>query len=224
MGNVVGEILPYAMAVAISPIPIIAVVLTLLSPKAKAASVGLLAGWVAGIIVTVTLFISVSEMLPEDRSDGSMPILGTIKIAVGAVFLFMAIRQWRSRPKKGMEVTLPTWMQAIDKASVMSAAVIGFLLSAVNPLNLLMLGSAGLTIGSSELRGGGSLATVVAVFVAIAASTMVIPVVGYLLAARKLARPLELLRGWLARYNAVIVALLLLVVGVYMIFQGLANF
>lgn len=224
MGNVVGEILPYAMAVAISPIPIIAVVLTLLSPKAKAASVGLLAGWVAGIIVTVTLFISVSEMLPEDRSDGSMPILGTIKIAVGAVFLFMAIRQWRSRPKKGMEVTLPTWTQAIDKASVMSAAVIGFLLSAVNPLNLLMLGSAGLTIGSSELRGGGSLATVVAVFVAIAASTMVIPVVGYLLAARKLARPLELLRGWLARYNAVIVALLLLVVGVYMIFQGLANF
>lgn len=223
MGNVVGEILPYAMAVAISPIPIIAVVLTLLSPKAKAASVGLLAGWVAGIIVTVALFILVSEMLPEDRSDGWMPILGTIKIALGAVFLFMAIRQWRSRPRKGMEVTLPTWMQAIDKASVMSAAVIGFLLSAVNPVNLLMLASAGLTIGSSELSGG-SLAIVVAVFVAIAASTMVIPVVGYLLAARKLARPLGLLRGWLARYNAIIVALLLLGVGVYMIFQGLADF
>jgi threonine/homoserine/homoserine lactone efflux protein len=211
------------MAVAISPIPIIAVVLTLLSPKAKSASVGLLAGWVAGIIVTVTLFILISEILPEDRSDGWMPVLGTIKIALGAVFLFMAIRQWRSRPKKGMEVTLPAWMQAIDKAGVVSAAVIGFLLSAVNPVNLLMLVSAGLTIGSSELRGG-SLAIVVAVFVAIAASTMVIPVVGYLLAARKLARPLELLRGWLARYNAVIVALLLLVVGVYMIVQGLADF
>lgn len=223
MGNVVGEILPYAMAVAISPIPIIAVVLTLLSPKAKAASVGLLAGWVAGIIVTVTLFILVSEMLPEDRSDGWMPILGTIKIALGAVFLFMAIRQWRSRPKKGMEVILPTWMQAIDKAGVMSAAVIGFVLSAVNPVNLLMLVSAGLTIGSSELRGG-SLVIVVAVFATIAASTMVIPVVGYLLAARKLARPLELLRGWLARYNAIIIALLLFAVGVYMIFQGLADF
>lgn len=223
MGNVVGEILPYAMAVAISPIPIIAVVLTLLSPKAKAASVGLLAGWVTGIMVTVALFILVSEMLPEGRSDGWMPVLGTIKIALGAAFLFMAIRQWRSRPKKGMDVTLPTWMQAIDKAGVMSAAVIGFLLSAVNPVNLLMLVSAGLTIGSSELSGG-SLAIVMAVFVAIAASTMVIPVVGYLLAARKLARPLELLRGWLARYNAVIIALLLLVVGVYMIFQGLADF
>lgn len=223
MGNVVGEILPYAMAVAISPIPIIAVVLTLLSPKAKAASIGLLAGWIAGIIVTVTLFILVSEMLPEDRSDGSMLILGTIKIALGAAFLFMAIRQWRSRPKKGMEVTLPTWMQAIDKASVMSAAVIGFLLSAVNPVNLLMLGRAGLTIGSSELRGG-SLAIVVAVFVAIAASTMVIPVVGYLFAARKLARPLELLRGWLASNNAIVVALLLLVIGVVMVFEGLASF
>lgn len=223
MGNVVGEVLPYALAVAISPVPIIAVILTLLSPKARAASVGLLLGWVAGIIVTVTLFILISEMLPEDRSDGSMPILGAIKIALGAVFLFMAIRQWRSRPKKGREVPLPRWMQAIDKASVMSAAVIGFLLSAVNPVNLLMLVSAGLTIGSSQLRGG-SLVIVVAVFVAVAASTIVIPVVGYLLAARELARPLELLRGWLARYNAIVVALLLLVIGVYMIFQGLTSF
>lgn len=222
MGNVVGEVLPYALAVAISPIPIIAVVLTLLSPKAEAASVGLLTGWVAGIVVTVTLFILVSEMLPEDRSDGSMPILGTIQIALGAAFLFMAIRQWRSRPKKGMEVTLPTWMQAIDKASMMSAAVIGFLLSAVNPVNMLMLVSAGLTIGSSELRGG-SLAIFVALFVAIAASTVVIPVIGYLLAARTLARPLELLRGWLARYNAIIVALLLLVIGLGMVLQGLAS-
>lgn len=223
MGNVVGEVLPFALAVAISPIPIIAVVLTLLSPKAKAASVGLLAGWVAGIIVTLALFILISGMLPEDSSDGWRPILGTIKVALGAVFLFMAIRQWRSRPKKGMEVTLPTWMQAIDKASARSAAVIGFVLSAVNPVNLLMLVSAGLTIGSSELSGN-SLVIVVAVFASIAASTMVIPVVGYLLAARQLARPLEQLRGWLARYNAIIVALLLLVVGVYMIFQGLADF
>lgn len=223
MGNVVGEVLPYAMAVAISPIPIIAVVLTLLSPKAKAASVGLLAGWVAGIIVTVTLFILISEVLSPDRSDEATPILGTIQIVVGAVFLFMAVRQWRSRPQKGEEVALPKWMQAIDKASVTSAAVIGFLLSAVNPVNMIMLVSAGLTIGSSEL-GGGSLAIVVAVFVAIAASTMVIPVVCYLLAARTLARPLELLRGWLARYNAIIVALLLLVVSVYMIFQGVAGF
>jgi len=114
-------------------------------------------------------------------------------------------------------------MQAIDKASVMSAAVIGFLLSAVNPVNMLMLVSAGLTIGFSELRGG-SLVIVVAVFVVIAASTMVIPVVGYLFAARRLARPLESLRAWLARNNAVIITLLLLVVGAVMIFKGLASF
>lgn len=223
MGNVIAEILPYAVGVAISPIPIIAVVLMLLSPKAKTASIGLLAGWVAGIIVTVTVFILVSEMLPKDRSDGSMPIVGTIKIVLGAVFLFMAIRQWRSRPKKGTEVALPTWMQAIDKTGVMSAAVIGVLLAAVNPVNMLMLSSAGLTIGSSELRGG-DLVIVVAVFVATAASTMVIPVIGYLFAAPTLARPLDLLRGWLARNNAIIIALLLLVIGVVAVVQGLASF
>src|SRR4029453_18692301 len=50
MGSVIGEILPLAVGIAISPIPIIAAILMLLSPKAKATSVGFLLGWLAGIL------------------------------------------------------------------------------------------------------------------------------------------------------------------------------
>ena len=56
MGQVIGDILPLAIGVAISPIPIIAAILMLLSPKAKGTSVGFLLGWVVGIVVAVTLF------------------------------------------------------------------------------------------------------------------------------------------------------------------------
>ena len=48
MGSVIGEILPLAVGIAISPIPIIAAILMLLSPKAKATAWGSCsAGWPA---------------------------------------------------------------------------------------------------------------------------------------------------------------------------------
>jgi hypothetical protein len=53
---------------------------------------------------------------------------------------------------------------------------------------------------------------------------VLIPVVGYLIAAARLAGPLEKLREWLVDNNAVIMAVLLLVIGVSMIGKGLANF
>jgi hypothetical protein len=56
--NVIGNFLPLALAVAISPIPIIAVILMLLSPKSRTNGPAYLVGWmaglaVAGIVVTI---------------------------------------------------------------------------------------------------------------------------------------------------------------------------
>ncbi len=54
MAPVIGEILPLALGIAISPIPIIAAILMLLSPKARVTSIGFLLGWVVGITVRGT--------------------------------------------------------------------------------------------------------------------------------------------------------------------------
>ncbi|MGH3502089.1 MAG: hypothetical protein ACRDQA_14575 [Nocardioidaceae bacterium] len=45
MGAVIGDVLPLAIGVAISPIPIIAVILMLLSRQASRTSTGFLLGW-----------------------------------------------------------------------------------------------------------------------------------------------------------------------------------
>ena len=50
MNQVIGDLLPLAVGVAVSPVPIIAVILMLLSPRAGGTSVGFLAGWVAGVV------------------------------------------------------------------------------------------------------------------------------------------------------------------------------
>ena len=50
MGEVIGDLLPLALGVAISPIPVIAAILMLLSRQAGKTSTGFLIGWIAGIV------------------------------------------------------------------------------------------------------------------------------------------------------------------------------
>ena len=223
MGAVIGDILTLALGVAISPIPVIAAILMLLSPKARVTSVGFLLGWVLGIVVAVSVFTLLSSILPEQDEDASKPIQGVIQLVLGAGLLLLALRQWRGRPKAGEEPQMPKWMQAIDKVTFPVAFGLGFLLSAINPKNLLMAAAAGVDIGSAGLDVG-SIVLVILVFTLIAASTVLVPVVGYLIAAEKLRGPLDALRVWLSKENAVIMAVLLLVIGISLIGKGIGSF
>lgn len=223
MNAVIGDILPLALGVAISPIPMIAAILMLLSPKARVTSVGFLLGWVLGIILAATIFTLLSSVLPAEDPNASKPITGVIQLVLGAGLLFLALTHWRKRPKHGGEAALPKWMKAIDTISFFGAFGLGLLLAGVNPKNLLLGASAGVAIGSPGLPVGQTIGSI-AIYTVIAASTVLVPVIGYLLAADKLRGPLDALRGWLAKENAVIMAVLLLVIGVSVIGKGIASF
>ena len=222
MTDVIGEILPLALGIAISPIPIIAAILMLLSPRAKVTSVGFLLGWVLGILFAVGLFTMLSSVIPSGSDDETHPVVAVIQLALGALLLLLAVRQWRGRPKRDEEPTMPKWMQAIDHVSFSRAAGLGFLLSAVNPKNLLLAAGAGLAIGGGDLDAG-SIALAIGIFTVVAASTVLVPVVGYLVAAERLRRPLDALRVWLSRENATIMSVLLLVLGVVVIGKGIGQ-
>jgi len=114
-------------------------------------------------------------------------------------------------------------MSAIDSMTAAKGLGLGFLLSAVNPKNLLMAISAGLIIGGANLSFGET-TVVIVVFVLLAASTVLVPVVGYLIASARMGGPLDSLRGWLVANNATIMAVLLLVIGVSVIGKGIASF
>ena len=223
MGSVIGDILPLALGIAISPIPIIAAILMLLSPKAKGTSIGFLLGWVLGIIVAVVLFELLASVIPASDPDAAKPVAGVIKLLLGLGLLFLAWRQWRSRPQGGAEAALPKWMAAIDTMTTTRGFILGFVLAAVNPKNLLMAVGAGVTIGTAGLEVG-EIVVVTLIFVVIAAITVALPVIAYLAASSKMAAPLEALRGWLVQNNATVMAVLLLVIGVVMIGKGIGSF
>ncbi|QDZ14267.1 GAP family protein [Humibacter ginsenosidimutans] len=223
MGPLIGTTLPLAVGIAISPVPIIAAILMLLSPRAKSTGVGFMVGWVVGIAVAVIIFTALSSILPASDPDATRPIVGIIDIVLGVLLLLIALRQWRGRPRAGEEPKLPGWMKAIDSMTAMRGLVLGLLLSAVNPKNLLLAVSAGLAIGSAG-ASLGTMVVVIVVFVLVAACSVVVPVIAYLVASDAMRGPLGALRGWLSANNAVIMAVLMLVIGVVVIGKGIGQF
>ena len=221
MNEVIGELLPLAVGVAISPIPIIAAILMLLAAKAGGTSVGFLLGWVAGIAVATGLFAALAGA-GFGRSAEPSAAVSWITIGLGVLLVLLAGRQWRGRPKPGVDAELPRWMSAMDTFTLPKAAGLGFVLSAVNPKNLLMCVAAGAVIGSAGLSGSADVA-VVAVFTVLAASTVAVPVLAYAVARDRLRGPLDELKEWLQAHNAAVMSVLLLVIGTVLIGKGIGG-
>lgn len=222
MGEVIGDLLPLAVGIAISPIPIIAVILMLLSRQAAKTSTGFLLGWVLGIvIVTVLVLVLVGQ---AGNASGGKPstVSSVLKLVFGVLLVLMAVKQWQSRPKDGEAGVMPKWMSAMDSFTFVKASGLGFVLSGVNPKNLIMCLGAGTTIGAAHLSGAQDVVAVV-IFTVLAASTVGVPVIGFLAARDRMTAPLNSLRVWLTQNNAAVMAVLLLVIGVAILGKGIGG-
>ncbi len=217
MLQALGGSLSAAVGIAISPVPIIATVLMLLAPRARSASVGFAVGWLVGIVVAVGVMGALAQSL-----DGG-PLLGdtgrvVIYAVLGLLLLVLAWREFQHRNEGGM----PGWMAAVDSMSVGKAAALGAALSALNPKNLGLAAVAGVDIGGAGLSGAETL-VVVLVFALLAGSTVLVPVIAYLLVPGRMAGPLDSLKNWLTANNHTVMSVLLLVLGVVVLGKALGS-
>ena len=223
VGEVVGDRLLLALAVAASPIPVIATILMLLPHRATSTGVGFLIGWVAGLggVTTLSTVVAIHSGLSED-SGRSSAVSSWTSLLLGGVALLVAVRQWRRRPRSRTETTLPKWMATIDTFSFSKAAGLGVVLSALNPKNLAICAAAGVAIGEATSAARDRFVAIVA-FTVIGASTVAAPVIAYLVARDRLIAPLAVLRAWLVHNSAPVVSTLLGAIGILLIASGLAG-
>ena len=210
MGDAIGATLAYAVGIAVSPIPIAAVILMLFSGRARINSVSFMVAWLVGIalVTSVVVLIPGLEANDSDPSDTT----GWIKLALAGLLLAVGIRQWRSRPGPDEEVAVPGWMARIDELKPGASFGLGFLLSALNPKNLLLAVAAGASLGALPLSTGETVGAV-AVFTVIATITVTVPVIAYLIAGQRLDPTLDGAKAWLIRSNTAVMAVLILVFG-----------
>jgi threonine/homoserine/homoserine lactone efflux protein len=218
--DTIGDLLPAALAVALSPIPIVAVVLVLGARRARTAGPAFALGWVAGLLtVSVAVVLLVGAGSDPGGDDGG---LDGLKVAVGILFLAMAARQWAKRPGPGEEPAMPKWMATVDSATPARATLLGAALSGANPKNLALTLTAAASIAEAGL-GTGDTAIAVAAFVAIGSVTVVGAVLFQLVGRDRAARPLAAVRRFMSDNNAVIMMVVLLLLGAKLLGDGIAG-
>ena len=220
MLDVIGQMLPSAVAVALSPIPIIAIILMLFTPKASTNGPAFLVGWVVGLSVASAVVYSLASSADVGSDADASSGLGWGKIVLGTLLLAMAVQQWKKRPKKGEHPELPGWMTAVDHFTPVKALSTGVLLSAVNPKNLILTAAAAASVAQADLSSGDAFVAL-AVFVVLA-STSVAGAIAYRTFGGDAAHArLEDLKGWMGDNNATVMAVILLVLGAKILGEGL---
>lgn len=221
MGEVIGQILPYAVGVSISVMPIVAIILMLGTPRGRFNGPVFLVGWVAGMAVVGAIVLAVSDGAGVSSGTSSTATYW-LKIAVGILLLFGAVRRWRGRPGEGEEPQMPKWMAAIDKVTWPAALGLAALLSGVNPKNLALIAAAAATVAQSGLSVGRQ-AVVSAVFVVIATVSIALPLVVYFVMGERAVRTLDRWKSWLVLHNSAIMVVLFLIFAAKLIGDGIAG-
>jgi predicted transporter len=220
MGKGIGEVLTFAVGVAISPVPIIAVILMLFSQRARVNGPVFLLGWVLALAVVSGVAYAIADQSNPSTSSSAADTISWGKIVLGVLFLLLALRQWRNRPAADTEPEMPKWMAGVDALSPGKALGLGLLLAGVNPKNLIL--TLGAAAGLAQLGLSTSDAVVsLIVFVIVASITIAGPVVYYLLGGEHAKAKLDELKDWLGLHNAAVMAVLFLVFGVDLIAKGL---
>jgi Sap, sulfolipid-1-addressing protein len=223
MGEAIGQILPLAVGVALSPVPIIAIILMLGTPRARSNGPAFALGWLVGLTLAGGVMLVIASGSAQEDGGGPATWVSVLKLVVGVLFLLLAARTWHGRPRAGQEAAMPRWMRAIDRFTAVRSLVFGVVLSAVNPKNLALTIAAAAAIAQTGISTGEEIGAL-AVFIAIASLTILAPVVLYLALGARATAILEDVKGWMAAHNAAIMTVLLLVLGVKLIGDAIAGF
>ena len=221
MGGVIGQNLILALAVGLSPIPIIGIILMLATPTGSTNGLAFLLGWVVGLTALGTIVLVTAS--GADSSSDAPDWANIARIAAGAALLLLALKQWRGRPRPGEEAKLPAWMDKVDHFTVRHSLMLGFALAAINPKNLVLVVAAATTIAQASISNGQQ-AIALGLFILIGTIGTGVPIILYLTMRERSEDFLLGLKGWMTRNNAVIMAALLLLIGANLIWDGIKGF
>jgi hypothetical protein len=205
-----------ALVISLSPFSVIPAVLVLHTPRPRPSSLAFLAGWLVTMAALTAISVGFSGLLGGLHK--SPPAWASwLRIVVGAALILFGVIRWLTRHR---HTHTPAWMRSLTNLTPARAGATGAVLAVVRPEVLLLCAAAGLAIGSAGL-GVTRTWISVAFFVAVAASSVAIPVLAYAGAGERLDEPLTRLKDWMERHNAALLAAILIVFGLFVLYKGI---
>jgi threonine/homoserine/homoserine lactone efflux protein len=214
-GSVLTTLIPLALVIAISPLSVIPAVLVLQAPHPRPTSLAFLGGWLLGLAALTAIFVASSGALTGLRN--SPPTWASwLRVVLGLALIAFGIYQWLTRHR---HTESPKWMRSFATLTPGRAGVTGLVLVVVRVEVLTMCALAGLAIGSSGLSIAADSITG-AIFLAVAASTVAIPVLAYAGAGHRLDDSMARIKDWMEKNNAALLATILVLIGLMVFYNG----
>lgn len=205
-----------AVAIAISSVPIMATILILLSPGRDRSAVPFLVGWGLGLLGLLMLSTAAAQAIPSaprrrDEAAGIAELVIGALLVVGAVIT--AVRASHER-----DAAMPRWLRSVQSIGGWKAFTLALVLN-LRPKSLLLLIAAGIDLRVAGLDAAQGLIVVV-VFIALAGSTVAVPIILTLASPQRMEPKLRLARDWLMRHSHALTAVIMLLVGALLMLTG----
>jgi cadmium resistance protein CadD (predicted permease) len=199
-GSVLGALIPLGLVIALSPITVIPAVLVLQAPRPRPSGLAFLAGWVLGLAALTAVSVAGSGLLGGLHK--SPPTWASwLRVILGAALIVLGIYRWLTRHR---HTESPAWMRSFATITPARAAITG--------AALLAIGGSGMDVADDWIAA--------AFFVAIAASTVAVPILAYAAAGHRLDDTMARLKDWMDKNNAALMAAILVVIGVMVLYNG----
>ena len=222
MGDAVLQVIPLALGVAASPLPVVAIIVILLTKRARSSSLIFSAAWIVGNFVAIAFAVAFAGKVALPAEGFDLPFEGSITFLLGVGLLVMAWLSRRGRRQSEDPDTTPSWVHSVDNLSPWGGALVAFSNATTSPKNLAFALAAGAIIQTSTPRPASVLVSQL-LYVAVASITIVGPVVVYFVGGE---RSTEILLRWKQKITdnaAAVMELILFGLGLALAARGLVN-
>ncbi len=222
--------LVYALGVAISPTPVILVILMLFGVRGHMNALGYLLGWIIGLVVLgVLIFALVTAGIIFLNAESGI-FRPSVQVLLAFVLFWVAHRQWTKPVHADPDTDGPKWMGSVDKILSRTdnaiaperAFFLAIVMSAISPKNIALMIAAVLAFSQTDLETQ-DIVLLFVLFVVISSLTIGIPVAYALLKGDKAVESLNNWKVWLLTNSPRAAAILVGMLGLVMLLNGLSG-
>jgi len=222
LGALFIQITTLALGAAASPLPVVAVLIILITKRARLGSLVAAVCWVLGNALLITMTVVFAGSIPEPRSGTDLWWEGIFTVLLGLGLVVMGVMSRRGRRNSPQPEAPPTWVNSVDHLSPGGAGLVTFSNATTSPKNLALAIAAGRIISRSGLSVTAMTSAAI-LYVAVASLSIVIPVVLYFVGGDRSVAMLKSWRDSVTEHAAAVMEITLLVLGIGLSIRGLYN-